>query len=199
LGLADAIQGIKSQQIQGPPDLLSASLPGDWVSRPRLSDDIFARELQAILQQDLKLPIRLEFRTHVREVYVATGRYRFVPLQGQRGQTQLHMEQKSETMSEVQIFGKQLVPNSGAGGGSGDFGEFLSWLGRWIEMPIFDDVRQPPRQIAWALHQQSPMTALTTKQDHDPALVLHNIEAQTGLHFTAELRPVKSLFVERKR
>jgi beta-lactamase regulating signal transducer with metallopeptidase domain len=193
VGVADAIQGLKSQQILGPPELLNAPIPGDWVSRPGISDETFAHELQTILQDELKRPIRLQFRTQRREVYVAKGLFRFVPLAGQVGETQLYLENKTETMHEVQIFGKQLAPNSGAGGGTGDFAEFLLWLGRWIDMPIVDEVQKSPRQISWILHGNSGKP----KEDHDPALVLHHIEAQTGLHFASELRTVKSLVVER--
>ena len=197
IGVADAIQGLKSQQIVGPPELLNAPIPGDWVSRPGIADETFAHELQTILHDELKLPIRLQFRTHRREVYVAKGVYRFVPLAGQVGETELHLETKTLTMHEVQVFGKHLIPNSGAGGGSGDFAEFLLWLGRWIDMPIVDEVQQPPRQLGWTLHGYSRKNSGTEKEDHDPALVLHNIEAQTGVHFVPELRTLKSLFVER--
>jgi len=197
VGLADALQGIKSQQVQGPPELVNASLPGDWIIRPGLSDEAFSQELQSILQNELKLPIRLQFRTKQREVYVAKGHYRFTPLPGQPRKIQLNLERKSVSMGDVQIFGKQLAPNSGAGGGAGTFGEFLLWVGRWIDMPIVDEVQEPPRQIGWSLHERQPMTAQSVKEDHDAALVLHNIEAQTGLHFAAELRTVKSLLVER--
>ena len=155
VGVADAIQGLKSQQILGPPELLNAPIPGDWVSRPGISDETFAHELQTILQDELKRPIRLQFRTQRREVYVAKGLFRFVPLAGQVGETQLYLENKTETMHEVQIFGKQLAPNSGAGGGTGDFAEFLLWLGRWIDMPIVDEVQKSPRQISWILHGNS--------------------------------------------
>jgi beta-lactamase regulating signal transducer with metallopeptidase domain len=196
-GVADAIQGLKSQQIVGPPELLNAPIPGDWVSRPGMADEAFAQELQTILQNELKLPIRLQFRTHRREVYVAKGLYRFVPLPGQRGEIQLYLENKTETMHEVQIFGKQLAPNSGAGGGSGNFDEFLLWLGRWIDMPIVNDVQKPPRQISWVQHGDLGKSSLTNQEQHDATLVLHNIETQTGVHFISELRTVKSLFVER--
>ena len=197
IGVADAIQGLKSQQVVGPPELLNAPIPGDWVSRPGISDETFARELQTILRDELKLAIRLQFRTQRREVYVAKGLYRFVALPGQRGETELYLENKTEKMNEVQIFGKQLAPNSGAGGGTGDFAEFLLWLGRWIDMPIVDEVQQPPRQISWILHGHLRKKTGNEKEDHDPALVLHNIEAQTGVHFVSELRTVKSLVVER--
>ena len=72
------------------------------------------------------------------------------------------------------------------------------WLGRWIDTPIVDDVKQrPPRQISWHLHGRSHFTAQTRKEDRDPELVLRNITLQTNLEFIKEARPVKTLFVKR--
>jgi hypothetical protein len=192
--LVDALHGIKSQQLVGPPELLQTPIPGDWISRPGMSDETLARELQAILQNELKLPIRLQFRNQRREVYVAKGLYRFNPLPGQRGETTLSTENKTETMHEVQIFGKKLAPNSSGGGGTGDFAEFLLWVGRWIDMPIVDEVQKPPRQLSWVNHEN---TRQTHQENVGPAQVLPNIEAQTGVRFVPEVREVKSLFVER--
>ena len=126
IGVADAIQGLKSQQILGPPELLNAPIPGDWVSRPGIADETFAQELQTILADELKLPIRLQFRTHRREVYVAKGLYRFVPLPGQRGETELHLEKKTETMHEVQTSASSLSPTAARGVEAASLKSFFS-------------------------------------------------------------------------
>ncbi|HEY3393885.1 MAG TPA: hypothetical protein VGK58_14330, partial [Lacipirellulaceae bacterium] len=95
-------------------------------------------------------------------------------------------------------FGTDLVPNSGAGGGTGEFEEFLGWLGRWIGTPIVSEVDlKPTNQVSWHLHERSPSTEQTRSEDHDAILVLGNITLQTGLTFTLEKRPVRILFVER--
>jgi len=157
------------------------------------------RQLETILRDELKLPVRLEFRKVEREVFVARGRYRLTPLPGQPGEVKIHYTDKTATVDRVQIFGKALVPNTGAGGGTGDFDEFLRWLGRWIDTPVVDEVTEhPSRQLGWLLHERSPSTALTRREDHDPKVVLRNITAQTNLSFTKETRKVKLLFVERK-
>ena len=68
----------------------------------------------------------------------------------------------------MQIFADALVPNSGAGGGTGEFDEFLQWLGEWIETPIVDEANErPKRQISWRLHARSPSTARMRQEDHD--------------------------------
>jgi protocatechuate 3,4-dioxygenase beta subunit len=199
VGLLDAVQGIKSQEVEGPAALLNTQLPGDWVVRPGQSNEAVVRELERIVREELKLPLRLEFREVQREVYVARGRYRLTPLPGQPAEEKLHLTDETITTDPVQIFGEALVPNSGAGGGTGEFAEFLKWLGRWIETPILDEATErPKRQISWHLHERSPSTAQSRQEDHDAERVLRNITAQTGLSFTKERRGVKLLFVEKK-
>jgi hypothetical protein len=91
-----------------------------------------------------------------------------------------------------------LVPNSGAGGGFGEFDEFLNWLGRWVGTPIVTEVDAPPKnKLTWRLHERSPSTDRTRNQDHDAILVLGNVTRQTGITFSKEERPVRILFVER--
>jgi hypothetical protein len=196
--LLDALQGIKSQEISGPPDLLHTRLSGDWVVRPGSSDERVAQELETILRNEFKLPIHLEFRDAKRDVYVARGRFHFTPLPRQPGAGQAGAADKNH----VQIFGKRLYPGPPyAGGGYGDINQFLKWAGRWIDTPIVNEVTEPPQRLTWMLHGQggrSSLTASTKKEDHEPELVLRNIELQTGLHFAKESRPVKTLFVERK-
>jgi hypothetical protein len=199
-GLLDALQGIKSQDLSGPPDLLATPLPGDWVVRPGTSDAQLVQELETILRGEFKLPIHLEFRDAKRDVYVASGRFHFTPLPRQPGAGQAGAADENDV--SVQIFGKRFYPGPrSAGGGFGDCNEFLKWAGRWIDAPIVNEVTEPPQRLTWRLHGQlghSSFVPSTKNEDHDPALVLANIERQTGLHFAKESRPVKTLFVERK-
>jgi hypothetical protein len=196
----DALLDIKSQQIDGPRELLDSRLPGDLVIRDGADQAAVLKQLQDILQTELSLPVKLEFREVEREVYVARGEYELTPLAGQEGKGKLILTDETITTDEIQIFGTQLVPNSGAGGGTGEFEEFLGWLGRWIGTPIVSEVDlKPTNQVSWHLHERSPSTDQTRSEDHDPILVLGNITLQTGLTFSLEKRPVRILFVERKQ
>ncbi len=188
--VCDAVHRIKSQQISGPPELLQTPLPGDWVYREAVPDEVFARQFEAILRQELQLPIHLEFREVKREVYVARGDYHFTP-----------SDDKTGNLRGVQIYGRTKSPD--AGGCHGRFAQFLNWVGCWIDVPIVSEVKAHPQQLLWRQHEPAgegarPATAAERREAHDPALVLHNVEQQTGLHFTKETRPVKVLFVERK-
>ncbi len=199
-GVLDALLDIKSQEIDGPRELLDARLAGDWVIRAGADQAEVVKQLQSILQNEFSLPMKLEFRDVERDVYVARGEYELTPLPGQEGKGKLILTDETITTDEIQIFGTELVPNSGAGGGTGEFEEFLGWLGRWIGTPIVAEVDlKPTNQVSWHLHEKSPSTDQSRSEDHDPILVLGNITLQTGLTFTLEKRPVRILFVERTK
>jgi hypothetical protein len=197
-GVLDALLDIKSQQIDGARELLETRLAGDWVIREGADQEAVVKQLQQILQNEFSLPVKLEFREVEREVYVARGEYELTPLPGQEGKGTLILTDETITTDEIQIFGTELVPNSGAGGGTGEFEEFLGWLGRWIGTPIVSEVdSKPTNQVSWHLHERSPSNEQSRGEDHDPILVLGNITLQTGLTFNLEKRPVRILFIER--
>ncbi|MGQ0633099.1 MAG: SUMF1/EgtB/PvdO family nonheme iron enzyme [Planctomycetaceae bacterium] len=197
--LLDALLELKSQFIEGPKDLFAKEIPGDWVIRPGLADakQVAVKQLERILNDELSLSIRLRFREVEREVYVAEGNYHHAPLPGREGKGKLILTDETREIDRIEIYGKELVPNSGGGGGSGPFPMFLDWLGRWISTPIVSEVKSPPADwLGWVLHAQEPVTPKTEAEDHDPKLVLPNISAQTGLTFKRARRPVEILFVE---
>jgi hypothetical protein len=197
-GVLDALLDIKSQEIDGPRELRDTRLAGDWVIREGAEQEAVVKQLQEILQNEFSIPVKLGFREVEREVYVARGEYELTPLPGQEGKGKLILTDETVTTDEIQIFGTELVPNGGAGGGTGEFEEFLGWLGRWIGKPIVSEVDlKPTNQVSWHLHERSPSTEQTRDEDHDAILVLGNITLQTGLTFTLEKRPVRILFVER--
>ena len=63
--------GIKAEQMTGPEELLTKAIPGDWVIRKGERNEVIAKQLENILQTELSLPVKLEFRKVDREVYVA--------------------------------------------------------------------------------------------------------------------------------
>ena len=159
-------------------------------------------------RRDFRLPIHLEFRNEPRDIYVARGRFHFTPLQIEGDRFGPKAGKRTELSGDINIFGRRTYPGPiTAGGGSGDFNECLKWVGRWIETPIVNEVTDAPEEVSWRLHaafrpgrkvQRSHKGQVGTDEDHDPALVLANIERQTEVHFTKERRSVKILFVEKK-
>jgi hypothetical protein len=178
--VARLLHKLRPQQMSGPKSLLITPLPGDWVYREGITDEIFVTQLEPILRKELKLPIHLEFREVPREVYVARGTWHLTPLADSR-----------VAKGVVEIYGKELKFRGVANSGAGDFADFLTWVGQWIDAPVLSDVAAPPKRVGWRLG--GPPFAFDRETS---PLVLHNIEVQTGLKFTKEKRPTKLLFVE---
>jgi beta-lactamase regulating signal transducer with metallopeptidase domain len=195
-GLLDVLLEIKKIDVEGPRELLDKPITGDWVVRKGATDEQVVNELSAILRKKLALPVRLEFRTVERPVYVAEGVYRHKPVPGGRDKGTAIRADKTITTDVIEIFGKELVPNV-VGGSGGKFQTFLDWLGNWIGTPIVSDVKEPPRdELSWTLHGRFVGKEINA-EDRDPALVLANITAQTALSFRKETRRVRILFVSR--
>ncbi len=142
--------------------------------------------LEEILCKECKLPVKLALREVEQKVIVAHGKYHSQPLAGR-------------DKDEIDLYGKQLVPNSRAGGGGGDFERFLKAAGVFIGRRIVSEVEDAPRSdVSWRYHKRSPFTEEERKEDTDQELVLKHIGEQTGLTFKEETRKVWVLLVERK-
>ena len=175
-------------EIDGDPDLLKATVAGDWIYRVGTPAEQMIRALEIRLQRTLRKRITLKLRTVEREVVVVTGQYRPSPVTGR-------------SKDEIEIYGKQIVPGGGgAGGGSGTYSEFLKWVGEWIERPVVSEVQPPPKnQFSWSYNARSPNTEQISREDHDEPLVLQHLHEQTGLTFTRERKPIRILFIERAK
>ena len=197
VGVLSRVTGIKSHEIEGPQKLLKTEVTGDWIVEPTQSQTKIVADLETILRDDCELPIRLQIKSVEREVYVVSGDYQFSPLPDQPDEETMIYEKSTTKTDPIQIFGKQLYPNSG-GGGTGDFNTFLKWLGRWIKTPLVNEVQAgPQRELTWRLNKPSPFTDQQMKEATDPDLVLPNITKQTGLTFSKETRTIKILFVNK--
>ena len=120
-----------------------------------------------------------------RDVVIVRGDYHSSPVKG-RGKNQ------------VEFYGKQILPGGGgAGGGSGTYGEFLKWVGEWIERPVVSEVDPKPEEsFEWFCNARSPFTEQMRREDHVEKLVLQHLQEQTGLTFTRGKKVVPILFIE---
>lgn len=193
--LIAGLTGIRSQMLEGG-DVREARVSGDWIQRDGARDEEIIEQLAAILRDELELDVTMEFREIDRPVYVARGTYSFTPIEGGR-KLAIGVDGRVVATDPIQIVATKPTSDSEAGGSWGDFDTFLDWLGDWIGEPIVSDLAAPPEgRFSWRLHERSPATDQTRAEDHDAKLVLPNITAQTGLTFTLEQRPVRTLFVE---
>src|SRR5436190_1562760 len=98
------------------------ALPEGEVLR-RIAPPFSATRLEVILRQECKLPMRLSFRDVERKVIVARGKFQPVP-------PFLRRE------GDIELYGKELDEFVGAGGGAGNFGDFLKWTAMFIGQRI---------------------------------------------------------------
>ena len=196
--ILNSVAGVFPQDMQGPADLLDKDLPGDWVVRVGAPREKIVAALQDIVNRELEFGVRLRFSQVDRDVYVARGDYKFTPLPGQPKVDKTQLTDRVSVTDPIQVFGAELVPNSGSGGGMGDFSEFCDWVGRWIGAPLVSEAAGTSREITWRLHAHSPFTKEQDRQARDPELVLANITRQTGLKFIKETRPVEVLVIEHR-
>ncbi len=178
---------IYPEQIEGDPQLLKTEVSGDWIVREGVPDEQIVLPLEAIVQRALRQRITMAFRQVERDVVVARGRYRYTPLVGRSD-------------NQIEIYGKYLDDKGMGGGGSGEFPDFLRWVGAWIERPVLNEVEAPPKvNVGWHDNVRSPFTEKEHREDHDEALVLQHLHEQTGLTFTEERRPIRIRFIERAK
>jgi hypothetical protein len=186
---------IKPPDFEGPKEILNLRLEGDWVIRKNASEEESIMQLGTILQKEYGIPMRLVFVKKVRGIYVARGKYHFSPVQREEKEDEKN-EKGSAKNGRIEIYGSELSNPRFGGGGSGEFKEFLAWLGRWIDASIIDEVSEPPvERVIWH-DNHSEKEKGGSSDDHDPEQVLKNIAAQTGLTFTKELRVVRRLVLE---
>ena len=171
------------QEVEGDKKLFDTNVTGDFVLRTGEPREQVVSALEAILRDEPKLPVRLQFRDVKRHVFVLRGEFKFTPL--------------PDYPDSIQIYGDKLVANSGAGGGGGDFAQFVRWVGMWIEQPVVSDVEKTPASLSWRYHMPRAFAPQERAAAKDARAVLHNLEGQTGLTFVEEEREIRLLFVER--
>ncbi len=176
--ILDSLAGIYPEEVEGDEELLKTVIRGDFIVRDGVPAGKIVQDFENILQRDLNLPVKMNFREVDREVIVARGTYRFTPVPGR-------------PENEIEIYGEKLEDPYTGGGGSGDFDEFLSWVGMYINRRVVNEVENPPQgDIIWHYNHKR-------EGSKKPDLVLQHLTEQTGLAFKMETRRVRLLFVER--
>ncbi|QDT54403.1 hypothetical protein Pan44_24360 [Caulifigura coniformis] len=194
--LLDSFFGLKGRLVEGSPSLLQKNLPGDWIildSALQLPGDAPA-QLEKILAKDFDFHVKLEMREVERPAIVVRGTYKYAP-------TRLDAEKEKADPDQwdvLRIYEDESQLNEEPGGaGGGDFGLFLNWLGEAIDAIVIDERSSQTEGVAisWRRHTESQGSTARDRTRTNAASVLKNIESQTGLTFTHELRPVNVMFV----
>jgi len=177
---------LKSYEFEGPEELLSMELPGDWIIRDEVSQVVKLKALEQLLAGELGRNIRYEKRTVDREVIVATGRFQFQPLP------------EALNDSLIYMFSDIFDDRGGGGGTAESVSELLSAIGNQVGMPVIDKT-QPSEEmrIPYHHHGSSYLRRIIDKTEKAQKLqmLLANLTKQTDLQFEVGLQPIEVWFV----
>ncbi len=176
--ILDSVAGIYREEVEGDEELLNTVIRGDFIVREGVPAERIIAELETVLRESLKLPLRMTFREVERDVIVAKGTYHFTPVPGR-------------PPDRIELYWDKLGDPKVGGGGSGDFDEFLSWVAGCVKRRVINEVENVPEDdVKW---HYTPSDEGSRKPD----LLLDHLTMQTGLTFSDETRRVRVLFVER--
>ena len=186
VGLQDVLGFVlkfRRGEFDGPAELLTSPVPGDWIVRQGASKADQLKALETILADELKKPIhftraRSSGRSSSPRAGISSTRWATCP-----GERAVHLGTES------------LASEDGGGGGSGSLTEMLDWLGDRVSRLVIDEtessnetdpVARPSRQNHGRDglgHRGGPRTLLRR--------LLENVSKQTSLTFHPERRKVK--------
>jgi hypothetical protein len=195
--------GLKLHRIEADADLLNTPLLGDWILAPDLrsfpeldADDVAA--VESALREQGGLPVRLEWKTVERFVYVATGDYRFQAIAGPDGKVDPLSGQAAERCDGTFQIPARRTPIGGSV--ANGFDEFLEQMGEVLLMPIIDEITSRPTKDAFfSRFHGNPSRGINRRLDVvTEEGVIEALSQQTGLTFTEDVRSVPTLFVTRE-
>jgi hypothetical protein len=175
----DSALKLNSYEIEGPNDLLSLDVAGDWVVRKDADTAQKLQALAAIIKGQHGRTVRFERREVPREVIVASGTWNFQPLKGSYNEKWVH------------LFSDRQDKDEGSGGGSGDLAQFLQALGDRTGIRVVDEVQgDRPTIISWGHHRSSRLTDLPAGPERQEKLMqlLDTVSKQTGLKLQPAMR-----------
>ena len=178
---------INTFEYDGPEELLSLKLPGDWIVRDEASQEVKLKALEQLLADELGRNIRFVKRTVEREVIVATGKFKFHPPSG------------TYESNSVHLFSDQVDPDERAGGGTADsVSDFLQRMGSRVKMSVIDKTKSSEQvRIPYRHHRSSRLRDVKDEVEKAKKLktLLANLTDQTDLQFKVERQPVEIWFV----
>ena len=120
---------VQGQFVDGPAGLVDAPIVGDWVVRNESSPAERIKDFNAILKDELHVPIQLALRSVERTVYVAKGAYKFTPRPAEPGQPAAR--RRAGNADLIDVFAVETTPGAGSET-TGQYFLFLNRLGTWI-------------------------------------------------------------------
>jgi len=191
--ILDYAFSLKRNRIEADEAILNTMMPGDWVLSWRAREDRIPREaeiakLESILNNDLNLEVQLIWQEIEQPVLVARGTYQVAvdnPIAGK-------VAERADGEFEIPARRSEISASVGS------YQAFLEAVGEVLMVPIVDEATEKPDKpdLFWRYSGEliagnQPLDAETRQ------MVLEAITRQTGLTFTEDVRPVKTLVIER--
>jgi RNA polymerase sigma factor (sigma-70 family) len=183
----DVTLGVPQTRIIGFEELKTYKVTGDFVVRVGADQDKLVEQLEKILREECKLPVKFSFKDVEEEVLVLSGKYKANPLN----------EAKPNL---IEVFANFRGMADVGGGGTGSLKELTEALERHVSKPVLlGKIDGEPKKLEWH-YQHRPMgfTEQQYNEDHDAGIILKNIATQTGLTVTTEKKNLRMLVIEKK-
>jgi len=172
--------GLKRYQFSGADELLALAVPGDWVVHEGASMESRLAALEPLLLDATGRNPRFEKQPVEDDVIVVRGS--FAP---------------AKEYQNIDVFAEN---KSEAGGGGGNFQEFLEALGDRLNVAFASEVQlQNQLPISWLWHTDSKYSRAGDRRAELVNKVLENLNQQTSLSFELQSRPAEVWFVQEKR
>ena len=178
-GVLHTILDLPSFEYEGPEDLMSIKLPGDWIVDPDAPLEQRFGALSEIVRKASLKKLRFEQQKLARSVIVVTGNY-----------TAETRNAKGRRI-EIDLYVDRPDADEGGGGGSGTMDQFIQRIGDLANAPVaIETSSRPIGTIAWRTHRTSYLykqSAGAARHENLKAMLQHVTE-QTGLEFSIEQR-----------
>jgi WD40 repeat protein/beta-lactamase regulating signal transducer with metallopeptidase domain len=176
------VLGLKPFEVEVPPGLAKLKVAGDWVYQRGATKAELVPALEAILRDELKLPVRIRQSDVERDVIVARGVFQFQPLPGDANPDTVH-------------FTAEVPPPARSSPGTfRSVRELLDDLQDILHRRFLNEAVAPDRlNFRWENHLFADLGDLRANTPAGAAklkAVLDNLSKQTGLEFRTEKRPM---------
>ena len=179
------VLGLNTFEYDGPEELLSLKLPGDWIVRDGTSQEMKLKAFEQLLAEELGRYIRFEKRIVEQEVIVATGRFKFHPIP------------RAVRQDVVHLYVDEL--STSGGGTVHSVAELLQTIGNRANIYVVDKTEpSEENNILYYLHRSSrELRRMQSSPEKTEKLktFLANLTEQTELQFKVATQPVEIWFV----
>ena len=195
--LLEMLAGVYAVDIDGDTQLWLQKVQGDFVVRKGATSQEVIDGIERMINDELHVPARFEWRDVERDVYVLQGEFKGAPIG--------KVWRRNPDLAAYVVYGKtrptkEFEPFTGAG----QFEIFLKAVGTRIGQPVIaDEVELPEGIIGWSICLDEPEKTdwreFPRQHAKNPAEVARHVSAQIGYKLVKAKRTVPVLYLERAK